>query len=833
FVSLLLAVSLAKPFDFYSHGPYVSSVPRPESILGYGPGERHTNFRDQERVMLTIAESAKDRVKVVQYGVTAEGRPLRIYIVSTAHNMSRLAEIKAQHAELAKGGGDPDKTVPIVWINECIHGDETASFEAGMWTFYNLVAGKGSPVAKALENEVVILNPVYNPDGHERYVVYYNSVATGSDDPNAYEDREPSVVFGRLNHYRFDMNRDRVAFSQDETRAEFAEMLRWNPQVYIDQHGQVGSYFFPPEPMSINTNVDRARNAKWTDVFGRATGKAFDANGFSYYVKDEFDLYYPGYLDASNTLSGAIGMTHETDGGRLLAHRREDGSVLTLRQGMAKHFTSALAVAEATAAHGQELDRDYAAFKKRATSGESAGKFKRVVLTCADSRPLLRLKTQLGYAGIAAYFTKPFSQPDAHDYWSKKTGAAQFSGQVLVVDMAQPQGALAKALLEPGSDFEPEFSKAQIGKKAAVPDGEKYPGPEGTEFYDVTGWALPYAYDLAAWWCESAPTEQHVEPAMAIDGVLGHSTAGYALRYHDMEDVLAVFDALDKGARGGVTTKPMKLGSASFPAGTFIFPAGRNEDGYEAVLADVAKRRHVWFEPLETTYPEEDRYGPGSGAVVALKKPSIAFVMGSGEQLAQAGAIWYLMDRVFHLPYTAISGQALASGDISRYTCIILPPGASLPSSDKVKGWLSQGNVAIGLGGTAWFSGFGTLDPVKGEFRSLPGALFRAQMDMRSPLTYGYEGPDVAVPVGGSRFFEKRKTGGGVITLSSDEKAEKLLTGWEWPDETEKALKGTVFLHDEPVGAGHIFLYTQDPTERCLWPGLYKTLLNAMLMGAR
>src|SRR5207237_3138056 len=131
---------------------------------------------------------------------------------------------------------------------------------------------------------------------------------------------------------RCDMSRDRVSFSQDETRQEFAEMLRWNPQVYVDQHGQVSSYFFPPEPMSVNPNVDRARNAKWTEILGQATAKAFEQNGFSYFVKDTFDLYYPGYIDSSNTLTGAIGMTHETDCGRTLNHRREDGSIVTLRQ---------------------------------------------------------------------------------------------------------------------------------------------------------------------------------------------------------------------------------------------------------------------------------------------------------------------------------------------------------------------------------------------------------------------------------------------------------------------------------------------------------------------
>ncbi|HWD38949.1 MAG TPA: hypothetical protein VG944_08885, partial [Fimbriimonas sp.] len=97
---LACAVLGAKPFDFCANGPYDSSIPRPESILHYQPGERHTNFRDQERVMMAIADSAKSRVKVIQYGETAEGRPLRIYVIGSAKNMSRLKEIQKQHADL-------------------------------------------------------------------------------------------------------------------------------------------------------------------------------------------------------------------------------------------------------------------------------------------------------------------------------------------------------------------------------------------------------------------------------------------------------------------------------------------------------------------------------------------------------------------------------------------------------------------------------------------------------------------------------------------------------------------------------------------------------------
>jgi hypothetical protein len=692
------------------------------------------------------------------------------------------------------------------------------------------VASQNPKIADALKRAVVILNPVYNPDGHERYVVYYNSLATGSSNPESFEHREPGVISGRLNHYRFDMNRDRVAFSQFETQQEFAEMLKWNPQVYIDQHGQVGSYFFPPEPMSINTNVDRARNAKWTDYFGRATGKAFDSLGMSYFVKDEFDLYYPGYLDASNTLSGAIGMTHETDGGRVLATERADGSILTLRQGIAKHFTSAIAVVQASAERAQDLIDDYASFKKRAATGESAGKFQRVVLTSPDRRPLERFQTHLAHAGIVSSFAEPFSQADAHDYWTGTSGKTEFKGNILVVDLAQPQGALAKALLEETSDFEAEFTKAQIGKKGAVPDGEKYPGPEGAEFYDITGWSLPLAYDLNAWWCESNPPVKAIRMDAPRLAPWRSSAVGYALRYSDQDDILAVFEALQNGARAEVAGKPMTLGTTQFPRGTFIFLAGRNEDNYEEILKAVAAKRHVSFEPLESSYPEVGRDSPGSEAMSGLRKPSIAVVMGSGDRLSDCGATWFLLENVFKLPFTFIPESQLGQ-DLSKFTCVVLPNGSSVSSSERFKEWISAGNVAVILGNARGASTFQSLPEISGELQELPGSLFKATMDFRSFLTFGYEKPEIAVPFEGSRFFTRRKEGGSIVTLSDDEKAKKLLTGWEWPD-TEKGLKSALFLQDIPVGRGHVVVYTQDPTARAMWPGLYKSLLNAMLIGS-
>ena len=832
--SLLAAILLNQPLDFYPEGPYDVRIPRPESILGYEPGARHTTFREQEQVVMAIAASAPERVRLIPYGKSTEGRPLRVLAVSSAANIARLDEIQKEHEQLANGKGDPSKTVPIVWVNECIHGDETASFESGMWTLYNLVASKGS-LSKALDKEVVILNPVYNPDGHERYVVYYNSVATGSSDPRAFEATVPGVMRGRLNHYRFDLNRDRVAFSQEETRAEFKEMLHWNPQVYIDQHGQVESYFFPPEPMAINPNVDRARNEKWTTLFGKATAKAFDQRGFSYFTKNEFDLWYPGYLDASTTLTGAIGMTHETDGGRTLASLRADGSTLTLAHGMAKHFTSALAVVEASADHAPELLKDYAKFKSEAVKGELAGGFRNVVVT-GDRRVLKRLQGQLARAGVNSDLSQlilnsaegSIGSSQAHDYWSNTVGERFTESSSLKISMKQPQSAMAKALLEPTTEFEAQFIKEQIAKKKSAPEGEKYPGRDGTEFYDFTGWSLPLAYSLPAFWSTDLGWTGILD--YAPEPKFEPSTIGYSLDYSDQDDLLAVMELLKAGVRTSVATKTM----VGLGVGTFLFLNERNDESLFDRLQKARESHGAHIYPLQTAYPEQDRYSPGSSFTLALRPPSIAVVMGRSGNLAQSGFMWWLMEREFKAPFTPITEDALSDPDLNRFTCVVLPQGVQVPKDAHFKEWIEAGNVAVSLGAGADFAG---LEKVKGEFQDLPGSLFRAEIDPRSFLSYGYKPNkdgkiEVAVPVQGNSFYKVKKEGGSFVTFSSDPKVKKLLSGWEWPDETEKAISGTVWCQDTPVGRGHFVLFTQDPTERALWPGLNKMLLNAMLFGS-
>ena len=164
-------------------------------------------------------------------------------------------------------------------------------------------------------------------------------------------------------HYQIDLNRDAWPMAQRETQALAVQVLRWRPQVFVDHHGQTENYFFAPPVVPINASLPDSHR-KWWEVFGQGNARAFDAHSWQYYVRDVFDLFYPGYWDSWPSLHGAIGMTYETDaGGHLgLNYRKRDGHIATFRGGIAKHFTASLASVRTAVDNKEELMKDFHRF---------------------------------------------------------------------------------------------------------------------------------------------------------------------------------------------------------------------------------------------------------------------------------------------------------------------------------------------------------------------------------------------------------------------------------------------------------------------------------------
>jgi hypothetical protein len=495
-----------------------------------------------------------------------------VLIVTSPENMKRLETIREATAKLADprklaNAAEADRliesTPATVWLNYSIHGDESASFEAMMQVAYQLAAGEDSTTRAIREHCVVLLNLAHNPDGHERFVTWINALGSGNPDPWAIEQQrqQPWGIGGRTNHYQVDLNRDALAMSQVESRQMAREFARWSPQVFADHHGQTASYFFAPPALPVNPALSAAEVAKWTDVFGRANAAAFDRYGWNYYVRDVFDLYYPGYWDSWPSLHGAVGMTYETDGGGNLAIRRDDETVVTLLDGIRRHFTASLATAGAAAAHRAERLRDFHRFAQAAIDEGRRGEVHGYLLDPgADPMRAAALAEDLMHTGVEVRWVgSPVHAASARAVWveppggsrfpapgtadaakpagkAEKNGASEkgsaaketpksgpppragtprgpeapwaareFPNGAYVVDLAQPAGRLARTLIERDAPVDSVFARGQLDKhERNLHRGRRAPR-EDYDFYDVTAWSLPVAYGIHAYAVRDLP----------------------------------------------------------------------------------------------------------------------------------------------------------------------------------------------------------------------------------------------------------------------------------------------------------------------------------------
>ena len=878
-------------FSFYS-GAYRASVPRPETILGYNVGARHTQYHQQERVLLSIAEAAKDRVRVEEIGSTSELRTMRIYVVSSPENIARLDAIRADLDRIADPRGASQaqidavvaRTPAVVWFSGSVHGDEVPGFEASMQLLYHFAASDDPATLERLKNAIIIINPSSNPDGHERFSVWSNSIAVGSSERQSLEQQrnQPWSISGRFNHFRFDMNRDLMAMTQREVQAIVGGMLRWHPMVTADLHGYTSTYYMAPAARPVNTNISQWPYA-WSERIGRGNAAAFDRYGWLYNVRDAFDLYYPGYYDSWPSLNGAMGTTYETDGGPALLKQREDGTLLSLRDGISKHYVAALATVETSAAAARELVRDYAGFRAKAITDGRNGTMKRVVFVPgSDPARAAELAAALLRAGIeVTRTTSGFSSARASSYSEDGVRSRQFPAGSYVVDLAQPQGKVAKAVLEADPELDPVFARNQVEKFQRNQQRSRNANDaEGYEFYDVTAWALPVAFGVEAYWTEDAPAVSgallsitngprvngEVLPHAIAGGIVDGADARSAFLWRNDRNGAAKLAAqlLQEGFRVAITAEPLQTGSTNWPRGTWVARVGRNDTTMGARIDALAKASGVEVRGVNTAFPETSQFGTGSGVVVALDAPRIA-VVAEGVSQTSYGALWWSLEVRYGIKFTPIAVTAL-SGDLSAFNVIIIPSGGlgGIGTGANLKRWVEGGGALVTFGGaTQWATredvgltsarriqceekkdlkaapaALAPLDSTRAaaspnacadEIADLPGSHFDVVLDMTSWVTLGMEQRRFPVLVGGSNFYTLSNDGGNVAVFPTAGTLRR--GGFVFPNNSERLLRGSSFIIQEKVGRGNVVMFTSEPMFRGWWRAMDRLVLNAVLLG--
>ena len=827
------------------------AVPSPASHLGYPLGERFTRY-GEILAYLRALDAASPRVAMWQIGETYEHRPLVLLAISTPENIARLDQLRAERAELdrthamsAEARSRLLAEMPaVVWLGYGVHGNESSSAEAAMAAAYVLAAGRGAD-APDLGRMVVLIDPLLNPDGRERYVNNYLSRrgSASNPDPSSYEHSEPWPG-GRGNHYFIDMNRDWAWATQVETEARIDEMNVWEPQVYVDFHEMSAdaTYFFPPTAEPHHPAFG-AGTRRWLDTFGRGNAAAFDRMGWPYYVGEEFDFFYPAYGDTYPTLRGGIGMTYEVAGGGGAGSvvDREGSGRWHLADRVARHLATSLATVSTSAAQHRQLLADFVA--QRDEQARAGG---RLFVWRADQQEAAELAELLGRHGIAVGKLRRDEEIEAKPVAGGEPRRVRLAAGSWAVSTAQPLGALARALLEREATLPEAFVEAQRARASEHLEAQ---------FYDVTAWALPLAYNLEAWMSEDQVSLEPAPPRPA-GGAAPPARVGWLVPPQGLETYRLAAALLREGIGFRVGLEPTAAGSRALPAGTLFVPrAGR--DTLDARLGRLAEEAGVELVPVDTSLTSGG-IPLGSERMVPVRPPRIGLVAGPGIASTSFGSLWHLLDRGVGLEHSVVDVTSLGSLELSRFGALLLPDGGGygrLGDEDvaRLSAWVERGGVLVAVGDAAdWLhdreltefaareldepseegDGEGTgaepadTDRVWDTELSVPGAIVASEM-RQHPLTAGVLAPPPFL-FWGDVYHDS--TGDPQQDLVRVRGNDPVLAGVAWSEAREQ-LPGALLVGVEERGRGRIVVFAQDPAFRLFWRGTMPLLLNALIYG--
>lgn len=792
----------------------------PSDFLGYELGTQFSRHHQVVDYFKHVANTASNQVKLEQYGKTYERRPLYVAYISSEENLKNLETIRENN--LKNAGiidGEPSATdVAIVWLSYNVHGNEASSTEAAMKTIYTLLTEK----QEWLKNTVVIIDPCINPDGRDRYANWFNETASMpyDIDQQASEHNEPWPG-GRPNHYLFDLNRDWAWATQTESASRLKIYNKWMPHIHVDFHEQGINepYYFAPAAEPFHEVISDWQRDFQTQI-GQNHAKYFDSNGWLYFTRERFDLFYPSYGDTYPTYMGAIGMTYEQGGhGRGgLGVLNDEGDVLTLVDRLTHHTTTGLSTVEISSKNAVQLNTEFKKF-----FDNSSLKYKSYVLQ-GNADNIESLKNLLDQHEIT-YGSPSNGKVTGLSYATNTQGSITTTSNDLVVSTNQPKGKMIKVLFEPDAKLSDSLT------------------------YDITAWSIPYAYGLNAIASTKLITSNTSIPKTISNSKNTNATA-YIVKWSSLKDAGFLADLLKQNIKVRFTEKPLNTAGKTFNRGSLIIVRGDNKkvSNLDDILLNTANKFNRELNIVSTGFSKS---GPdlGSPDIKLVNKQKIAILSGDGTSSLNYGALWHFFEQQLHYPVTSINTEHLNFVELSKYNILIMPSGFYNNILDEgamkeLQTWIRKGGKVIAidraLSAFAGKKGFNLKynesedkEPNKliayadrereGAKNLITGAIFKTKVDHTHPLGFGYSDTYFSLKQGGTSYSLMDR-GFNVAHIGETPTRMSGFAG----SEAIKKLSNSLVYGEERKGSGSLVYMVEDPVFRGFWQNSKLFLVNAI-----
>ena len=704
------------PAELFPWARFDPAIPTQAEVVGFEPGSRPIRHAELMR-WLRALDQASPRAELRTYASSHEGRELVYLAIADPETIARLDAFRDEHAarvDPRRGAGQELAGAhAVAWLAYGIHGDELSSVDAAAAVAYWLVAGEDELAQRIRRELVVLVDPIENPDGRERFLAQTLSFACVVPNPDSDDISHTTVwPWGRGNHYLFDLNRDWFSMVQPESRRS-AVIADWNPQLVVDSHemGSHDTYLFSPPRAPFNPHLPRTHRG-WGDRFAAEQARALDERGYGYYTGEWNEEFFPGYGSSWASYLGAVGILYEMSSTEGTLVRQRSGTLRTYPQAVEHQTTSSVANLRTLLQEREAILRDFVADRRAAMTLLPGGAWilprgRHPERTDALARLLIEQNVEVLRSNDGC--------PRLRGARDARTGTAteppaETEGCFLV-PLDQPAAPLVRALLDPHVPMEGGFFREER---------EHLERDRGTRLYETTAWSLPLAWGVEAWWTTERPRAGFgpAEPVAAARGrVEGPAAGAYGWLFEGTSDgsAFALADLLQRGIAVRVAEKPFRVAGVDYDRGAVLVPReGPNEalDDLTGVLSDVAEARGVVIRAAGTAKAES---GPdlGGSHFPQLRAPRVGIWTGTPVSPAAYGALWHLFDHELRMRFSGLDLSRFGAIDLERYNVLIFPPvfgeagtyGELLGEDgiERLETWIAAGGTAIGIGEGAEF----------------------------------------------------------------------------------------------------------------------------------
>ena len=681
---------------------YIDSVDHPNEFLDF---DYATRVATPEQITSALKSWANqsDRLKVIEYARSHENRPLHAVFISSPENLKNLNSIKDKISQLADARNTNDRKAKtlinelpaVAWMAYSIHGNETSGADAALGVIYHLIASKDDDILELLDDMVIIVDPVMNPDGRARFaknLEQYRGTAPNYDDQSLIHTGD--WPYGRTNHYYYDLNRDWVYLTQPETQGRVALINEWKPQILVDAHemGAQDTFMTGPAREPINKNVDYDL-IKWGNVFAKDQGNEFDRRNWRFYTGEWHEDLYPGY-SFYVAFRGTLGILYEQSRMAEDGVRRPEGTIQSYKESVHHQFVSTMINLDTLKNNSKSMYEDYWDGRKYNVSSNSKYSNRSYVVLANDNNGRINaLAEKLKAQDIEIYKNnKPINVSNALKQNGVTVNEYTIPIGSMIIPNNQPEAPLVSAILE----FD-----AEIDDEVLIEEKQKRIKNGSSIMYDTTAFNFTMMFGLPAItvpqdlkdnltnWIPSPESLEINQDAViwAVDGKDDRSVA-FAARL------------LEQNVQVRIIDKNSTLSGHDLSRGSVAVIAMDNPsyNNLHETIKTVATDLDISVVSIESGFGPKELPDWGGRHFRLLKKPQIAILSHSGFSSYDVGVSWWSLDHHLGIRHSQLNSSLTGYGDLRRYNTIILPsgnPDLSDYAKNTLMDWVKQGGTLI------------------------------------------------------------------------------------------------------------------------------------------